>query len=233
MARGRVSLADMKALVVANSDDDDAGYVGQRLVERGFTLSFAYRDKDEPLTLEGADLVVLLGSEWSVYWERHAEPVERESTLIRTARDLDVPLLGICYGGQIMSHALGGSVERSDVVEIGWFDVASDDELAPPGPWFEYHVDKFTPPPGADVFATTSAGPQAYRIGSMVALQFHPEVSPEIVRRWGAEGAADAERYDIDLDDVYRRSDELADDARARCTVLVDAFLDRVAFPTG
>jgi GMP synthase-like glutamine amidotransferase len=222
----------VKALVVANSDDDDAGYVGQRLRERGFDLSFVYRDKDEPLSLADADIVVLLGSEWSVYWERLAEPVERESELIRTARDQDVPLLGICYGGQIMSHALGGSVERSDVVEIGWFDVTSDDpELAPPGRWFEYHVDKFTPPDGAEVFASTSAGPQAYRIGNMVALQFHPEVSPEIIRRWGSEGAADAERYGLDLDAMYRLSDELAEDAQARCNVLVDAFLDRVAFP--
>lgn len=218
--------------MVANSDDDDAGYVGQRLRERGFDLQFAYRDKDEPLALEGADIVVLLGSEWSVYWERLAGPVERESVLIRSARDQDVPLLGICYGGQIMSHALGGSVERSDIVEIGWFDVASDDpELAPPGLWFEYHVDKFTPPDGADVFASTSAGPQAYRIGNMVALQFHPEVTPDIIRRWGGEGAADAERYGLDMEAMYRLSDELAEDARVRCNVLVDAFVDRVARP--
>jgi GMP synthase-like glutamine amidotransferase len=224
----------VKALVVANSGDDDAGYVGERLRQRGFELETVYRDKDEPLSHEGADLVVLLGSEWSVYWERMAQPVEREAALIRSARDADVPLLGICYGGQIMSHALGGSVERSDVVEIGWFDVDSDDaELAPPGRWFEYHVDKFTAPDDAEVFASTSAGPQAYRLGRMLALQFHPEVNQEIIRRWGEEGIADAERYGLDLESMYRESDELAEDARTRCHTLVDAFLDRVAFPQG
>jgi GMP synthase-like glutamine amidotransferase len=222
----------VKALLLANSGDEDPGYVGERFVERDFDLEIAYRDKDDAITLDGVDVVVLLGSDWSVYWERVAASVEREAEMVRAAAERDTPLLGICYGAQIMSHALGGSVKRSEVVEIGWFDVQSDDpELTPPGLWFEYHVDTFTPPADAEVFASTAAGPQAYRLGRMLALQFHPEVTPDIIRRWGREGLEDAERYALDLEAIYVQSDQLAAHSRARCHALVDAFLDRVAFP--
>ena len=222
----------MKALVIANGGDDDAGHVGARLSQRGFELEVFHRDGDGDLVLDGADLVVLLGSDWSVYWEKVANHVERESAAIRAAADAGLPVLGICYGGQLMSHALGGSVERADTAEIGWFDVQSDDPvLAPPGLWFEYHVDKFTPPPRAEVFATTAAGPQAYRLDRMLAVQFHPEVSTEIIRRWGKDAAADAAEHGVDLDAVYRQSEQLADQNRDRCYALVDAFLEQVAFP--
>ncbi|MFL6071383.1 MAG: type 1 glutamine amidotransferase [Actinomycetes bacterium] len=223
----------MKALVLANSGDEDPGYVGERLIERGYDLEIAYRDKDDTIALDGVDVIVLLGSDWSVYWDRVASHVEREVELIPAAAKSNKPLLGICYGAQIMSHALGGSVERADVVEIGWFDVHSDDPaLAPPGLWFEYHVDKFTPPPQAEVLASTTAGPQAYRLGRMLAVQFHPEVTPDIIRRWGGESREHAERYDLDFDAIYRQSDQLAGQSRARCHALVDAFLDRLASPS-
>ena len=65
----------------------------------------------------------------------------------------------------------------------------------------------------------------------MLALQFHPEVTPGIIRRWGAESAREAELYDVDFDALYAQSDELAEQSRKRCHALVDAFLDKVAFP--
>lgn len=218
--------------MIANSGDDDAGHVGERLVERGFELEIFHRDGEGEIGLGDVDLLVMLGSDWSVYWEKVANHVDRESAAVRAAAHSDTPVLGICYGGQLMSHALGGSVERAHRTELGWFDVASDDvDLAPPGPWFEYHVDKFTPPIGAEVFATTDAGPQAYRLGRMLALQFHPEVSPEIIRRWGRDASADAAEHGVDLEALYVRSEELAEQNRVRCHALVDAFLDKVAFP--
>ncbi|HVQ86725.1 MAG TPA: gamma-glutamyl-gamma-aminobutyrate hydrolase family protein [Actinomycetes bacterium] len=221
----------MRALVVANTGDDDAGYVGERLTQRGYQLDVRHRDTAElPASADGYDLVVMLGSDWSVYWDHVRDDVARESVLVQDAAKNDVPVLGICYGGQLMSHALGGSVEAADSVEIGWFTLQTEDSrLAPPGPWFEYHIDKFTPPPEAQVIATSSAGPQAYRLGRMLALQFHPEVSPEIVRRWGSTASADAEQYGIDFDAVYTESDKQAPVARQRCHGLVDAFLESVA----
>ena len=215
---------------MANTGDDDAGHVGQRLRHHGYELHTRYRDQDGgPLDSNDYDLVVLLGSDWSVYWDKVAPFVAREAELVVDAATSNTPLLGICYGGQLMSHALGGSVERSDQVEIGWFEVASASELSPAGLWFEFHVDKFTPPPKAEVLATTSAGPQAYRLGRMLAVQYHPEVTPDIIRRWGAESGDEATKYGLDFEAMYRRSDELDSANRQRCYDLVDRFLDQVA----
>jgi GMP synthase-like glutamine amidotransferase len=222
----------MRALVIANIGDDDAGYVGERLVERGFELVLGYRDEGGALpdNLDGFDVVVLMGSDWSTYWDHVADLVERESGLVREAAVRDLPVLGICYGAQLMSQALGGSVEPAHRTEIGWFELTTDDQrLAPAGPWFEFHVDKFSPPPGARVLAATEAGPQAYRLGRMMAWQFHPEVSPQIVRRWGAGSREQAERAGVDLEQLYDETDALAPDARQRTHALVDAFLDDVA----
>lgn len=223
----------MRALLIANTGDDDPGYVGERLNQRGYSLETRHRDQPElPESLESFDLIVMFGSDWSVYWEHVRDDVERESELIRQAAASDVPVLGICYGAQLMSHALGGSVEAAGRAEIGWYDITTDDEaLAPPGPWFEYHVDKFTAPLGARVLASSPAGPQAYRLGRMLALQFHPEVSPDIIRRWGKSAATDAEKYGVNLEAVYLESDRRANDSRRRCHDLVDTFLDQVAAP--
>lgn len=218
--------------MIANRGDDDPGLVGERLLERGFELELAYRNDATPISLDGVDLLVLLGSDWSVYWERLENHVANEAATVRAAAHSDVPVLGICYGGQLMSHALGGSVQRADVTEIGWFDITSDaPELAPPGLWFEYHVDSFTPPVGAEVLATSSAGVQAYRLGRMLALQFHPEVTPEIVRRWADDSEQVAIEHGIDFDAVNAQSEQLASSNRERAHGLVDAFLDQVAFP--
>ena len=218
----------MRALVVANSDDDDAGYVGERLVERGYELVLGYRDEPGalPSNLDGFDLLVMLGSDWSTYWEHVRDEVERESALVREAGVRDLPTLGICYGAQLMAHALGGSVQQAAQTEIGWFTLDTTDEvLAPAGPWFEFHIDAFTPPAGAEVLATTSAGPQAFRIGRMLAWQFHPEVTPGIVRRWGAGSRDQASRAGVDLEQVYAQTDAERTSAQQRAHHLVDAFL--------
>ena len=143
-------------------------------------------------------------------------------------------MLGICYGGQLMSHALGGSVERAHRTEIGWYDVSSDDaELAPPGPWFEYHVDKFTPPIGAQVFASTDAGPQAYRLGACWRCSSTLRSPP----RSSADGGRTPLPTPLSTASTSRRcteqSEELAEQNRQRCYALVDAFLDRSPFLTG
>lgn len=86
-------------------------------------------------------------------------------------------------------------------------------------------MDSFTPPPGAQVIAESSAGPQAYRLGAMLALQFHPEVSTRIVRRWGESGTAEAAKHGLDFEAIIGQSEALDAQSRERCHRLVDAFL--------
>ena len=75
-----------------------------------------------------------------------------------------VPIYGICYGNQIMAHALGGTVERAREPEIGWHQIVSDvPEVISEGPWMQWHYDVVTVPPGAEELARSAVGPQAWR----------------------------------------------------------------------
>ena len=106
--------------MVGNRGDADPGLVGGRLAELGF--SFERNEREYPREwkpLAAIDLVLLLGSEWSVYWESNQKEVAAESDLVRSAMQRGVPIFAICYGAQLVSHALGGTVGRSAQPELG------------------------------------------------------------------------------------------------------------------
>jgi GMP synthase-like glutamine amidotransferase len=218
----------MRILVLANASDDDAGFVGDALQARGATLVVHHREDPEPPPLHvGFDAIVSLGSEWSVYWEHVQVEVEREAGVLREAVAADVPVLGLCFGGQILSHALGGSVERAPEPEIGWYAIESDvPHLIPHGPYVQWHSDRFVVPPGARELARSAVGPQAYTLGSAVGLQFHPEASPEVVRRWVSGGVTELTAAGGTPEAFVTESDARLAEARERAAQIVHAFLD-------
>ncbi len=220
----------MRVLVLGNRDDPETGFVGDALIARGAVLDPVWRDDvADPLPPVGDhDLVLVLGSEWSVYAETRADAVARESDYLRAAFSADVPVFGICYGGQILAHALGGTVEAApDGGEVGWFTVDSDvPDSIPDGPYMQWHTDRFSLPPGAKELARSPVGPQAYVIGSALGLQFHPEVSPEIVARWAHGGKSALDAIGLDVGDLIGLSEQQAPDAERRAAAIVNAFLD-------
>jgi GMP synthase-like glutamine amidotransferase len=157
----------MRALLIANAGDADAGFVGQRFEEYDFSFAHVVREyPNEWPSIDGIDLVVHLGSNWSVYWDDVSRNVAAESELIREAHRRGIPLFGICFGAQIMAHALGGSAERAKKAEIGWHDViATPTYKVLAGTWMQWHYDTFSAPAGAQVLALSDAGPQAMQVG--------------------------------------------------------------------
>src|SRR5207247_9245582 len=82
----------------------------------------------------------------------------------------------------MLARVVGARLYRSEEAEIGWLPVRTKNpELIAPGPWFQWHFDTFSAPPGAEVIAETDVGPQAFVSGRSLGLQFHPEVTPEIM----------------------------------------------------
>lgn len=149
-----------------------------------------------------------------------------------------VGVLGVCFGGQLVAHALGGSVQRSSAPEIGWHDVHSlDTDLMPHGPWFQWHFDCFTPPPGATEIARNDRASQAFVHGRAMGLQFHPELDQALLERWIADDRdRDVERLGLRNEDLRARTAAEVDDAARRLRQLVRGFLDKVAraaLPTG
>jgi GMP synthase-like glutamine amidotransferase len=221
------TLTSVRVLMVANRGDDDPGFVGASLAARGASLDLAHREDSDRLPDPTAfDMVVSLGSDWSVYWPRVAAQVAGEASLLRTAVDADVPVLGICYGGQVLAHALGGTVERSPAPEVGWYEVATDvPELVPAGPYLQWHWDRFVPPPGSTELARSAVGSQAYVLGSAFGVQFHPEATAAMLRLWtkGIDGLVEGTA--VDPATVIAEAEQRAPEASARADHLVGTFL--------
>jgi GMP synthase-like glutamine amidotransferase len=222
----------MRALLIANALDADPGFVGARLRHHGYAFTECHREHPgEWPDLAAHDLVLLLGSEWSVYWPHVAENVAAESALIRDAHARGVPQFGICFGNQSMAHALGGTVERAPTPEIGWCDIVSDvPEVIAPGPWLQWHSDVVTVPPHAEELARSEVGPQAWRVGRSFATQFHPEATESMLVRWTyGEGAAELEMFGTSAEQMTEETRRNVAISRDQSDVLVDWFLEHVA----
>ena len=111
--------------------------------------------------------------------------------LIRAAVDAGVPVLGHCLGGQLIAKALGGTVTRNPVKEIGWGRV---DVLENGAEWFgsggsftsfHWHGETFSIPPGATrILSSPHCANQAFALGPHLAMQCHVEMTPELIRAW-------------------------------------------------
>jgi GMP synthase-like glutamine amidotransferase len=221
----------VRALLLANRDDADPGFVGESLRSHGYAFSECHRENasDWPV-LAGIELVVSLGSDWSVYWDHVRDSVEAEAALLRAAHSQQLPILGICFGGQILCHALGGSVAPAPVPEVGWHDVTSAiPELAGDGPWFQWHSDRFTAPPSAEALALSVHAEQAFRLGRTLALQFHPEVNESIVARWSSGGVDELAGLGIERGDLVEQTRANVERSRLAASGLVDWFVTQVA----
>lgn len=217
-----------RALAIAHHHDYDPGVVGERLEHHGFVLQLAAREDADPYPPPAdVDIVVALGSAWMVGDERTRREVMAEQAFLRAAVAEGVPVLGICFGAQQLAAALGGTVQRSPAPEIGWVVVDTDDAGAvPPGPWMQFHDDAVSPPPGAEVVARNDVCVQAFRLPGVLAVQFHPEVTPATVDQWLVDGgAARAAEEGIDVAGLRSRTAALTPAARASAHQLVDTFL--------
>lgn len=221
----------VRVLVVGDKGDDDPGFVGERLVELGATLVPLDRDVlPDSDVLDGADLLLLLGSARSAHDPAASDAVVAESWLVRVALDEQIPVLGICYGAQLLALTLEGEVMPAPQAEVGWFEVDSRDPvLCPPGPWLQFHSDAVTPPPGVRVLGTSPAGCQgfAHEMGGERALawQFHPETTPTELARWLDSCRDWVLEHGADPGHIQAQADERAESTRAAAYDLTDAAL--------
>ena len=122
--------------------------------------------------------------------------------LIREAVASDIPVIGHCLGGQLMSKALGGTVGANSAKEIGWADVRITDADAA-RPWlgdaadpmlaFHWHGETFSLPAGATrILDSALCANQAYVLNDRhIGMQCHVEMTPELVASWCDAGAAE------------------------------------------
>jgi GMP synthase-like glutamine amidotransferase len=150
--------------------------------------------------------------------------VGQEIAALRRGVDSRVPVLGLCFGGQALSVALGGGVHPLDRPEIGWIAVESFDETIPEGPWCQHHYEQLIVPPGAKELARSPAGPAAFRIGPHLGLQFHPEVDGPLSDLW-ARTDPGLPAAGITVAEHAAQSAVHAEPARAQAFQMFDAWL--------
>lgn len=231
----------MRVLLIQHDHICTPGFVGERLLDRGFDLVVHQVVREDRFLSPNVeiefpdptdfDAIIPMGAPWSVYdHEAIGTWVPAELTMLRDAHQHEVPVLGICFGGQMLAAAHGGSVARSAAPEIGWVNVDSDDEsLVPSGIWFQWHYDRWQLPKHAQEVAHNANSSQAFVLGRNLAVQFHPEMTSEILTSWIATGgAAEIDQFGMELETLVRQTAENDVSNRERAHRLVDQFLDRM-----
>lgn len=228
----------MKALAVLHDHCSAPGLVGEALSATGWEIDTVTivgpEDFDSPDVdfdfpdVEPYDLIVPFGAPWSVYdTETIGAWVQPELDWLSAAMAADTPVLGVCFGGQLLARALGGTVVLGESPEVGWHDVTSDrDDLVPSGPWFQWHYDRFTMPPGATSVARNANTEQAFVHGRSLGLQFHPELTVDILDGWLDMGGNDKARaLGIDPDDLRDDTVRRHRESGPRTQALVEGYL--------
>jgi GMP synthase-like glutamine amidotransferase len=155
------------------------------LEERGIPFEVFRTYVGDPMPApDGYEFIVSLGSDRNPR-DLDDPAVVAELELLRRAIEIDVPVLGLCFGGQALAAALGAPVTPAEIPELGWHAIETDDPASvPAGPWLEWHFERFAVPEGAVEIARSPSGPQAFRYGRHLGVQFHPESTVEIVAEW-------------------------------------------------
>ena len=225
-----------RVLFLYNDPTAREGLLGECFAEAGFDVTTfevvpPERVTDPAVEVDlpdptGFDVVVPLGSRWAAYDDR-LPWVAAEMAMIRRALDAGAGVLGVCFGGQLLARTLGGTVARSPQPEIGWTQVrSSDPALIPGGPWFQWHFDRFTVPPGARLIAENDCAPQAFVSGRAMGVQFHPELDGDLLELWiDGDTEGDIERLGLNAVELRERTRAEVGDAARRLRLLVRGLL--------
>lgn len=229
-----------RALFLVHDNDTDRGIADtgtlrEHVAERGYEIDIVHPADAFP-EVTAYEFVIVMGSAESAY-DDSVPWLAAEIAYLRTALAGNVPIFGVCFGGQLLARVLGGKVKRAEIPEHGYtaIDTVAPDLVAR-GPWMQMHFDRFTLPPGAREIARNGAALQAFTFGKSLGVQFHPEISPAVWATWQASWAATREgqlvvERGIDLQQITAEVSARAEESRRNCGILLDAFLTLAQAP--
>ncbi|ASC73959.1 hypothetical protein XM38_049330 [Halomicronema hongdechloris C2206] len=184
--------------MVVHQATSDPGLVGQQLRQRGYGLDMCCPAEGEPLPqdLEAYEAVVVFGGPMSANDDDTLPFIRQELHWIERILTTDTPFLGICLGAQLLARTLGAQVysHPQGLREIGYFPlqptVAGQAYFADPMAVYHWHQEGFELPRRAMLLAQGNWFPhQAFRYGQAYGLQFHPEITTELIHTWTTKGA--------------------------------------------
>jgi GMP synthase-like glutamine amidotransferase len=165
-----------------------------------------------PRAPERYDAVFVFGGSMHPDQDAKFKWLEQETAFLRQALDAGTPTLGVCLGAQLLARAAGASVAPASAPEVGWYDVGLTPEgvedpvlgtLPQRTHAFQWHHYTFDIPAGATELARSAVCTQAFRLNGSVGIQFHAEVTREMLESWLAEDPDDV----ADPDTMRRDTD--------------------------
>jgi GMP synthase (glutamine-hydrolysing) len=221
-----------KILSIQNISCETLGTLEDFLESDGYVLDKVLAPEDPiPQSAVEFSAIILLGGPMSVY--EGIPYLTKEQFLIRDAYLRNIPVLGVCLGSQLIAGALGGTVFRGAKKEIGWYDVKVTDkgldtlfkglekkELGV----FQWHGDTYTLPQNAVVLAYSDLYPQAFKIGSAYGLQFHLEITTDMIKVWTEEYREEIKREGIELEKIIARNSDEIEELNKKCSLVWSNF---------
>jgi GMP synthase (glutamine-hydrolysing) len=184
-----------RVAVLHHLDHLDLGHARQILEDAGLELDERDLKGGDPLPeLREADAILAMGGDQSIRDVDDYPYLQAEAELMRAAIERDVPVLGVCLGGQLLARALGGSVHQQPRI-IEWVEVRRLPEadgdpvfgsLPPAIRALHWNEDWFSTPDGAvELLSRAGPGGEAFRFGqSAWGIQFHPEADEALLEGW-------------------------------------------------
>jgi GMP synthase-like glutamine amidotransferase len=193
----------MRILSLIHGVNAHAGVFGDEVRDEGHELHQASYAMSQPPARPVAeyDALMVFGGSMNTHEEDRHPWLRDEKEAIARALEADLPVFGVCLGSQLLAEVAGGDVERSEVSEIGWYEVELTPEAASDPifaafperfPTYQWHSYRSTLPPGGVELARNDVCLQAYRVGDRAwGIQFHAEVTRDNAEVW-------ISRYDTD-----------------------------------
>ncbi|MFK7955882.1 MAG: type 1 glutamine amidotransferase [Lysobacterales bacterium] len=183
-------------LVFQHVAAEPLGTLDALIRKRGHRIRFVNFDREPMAQVDVSRYagLIVLGGPMMVSDRSRLTHLQTEISALRRAVEIDLPVLGICLGAQLLAHALGAEVGPLAQPEIGWYPLTptrhacSDNVLGAldqPRPVFQWHSHGFSLPAGATALARSEHCPcQAFRVQRAYGFQFHLEMEQKLVDRW-------------------------------------------------
>jgi GMP synthase (glutamine-hydrolysing) len=232
-----------KILVTVHNIDDHLNEMANPIAEAGILMdtwdvnhdSDGRPDLDQLGQYSG---IISLGAHAGVLDEAEHPWMSHERKIMQWALDTETPLLGLCFGSQLLASAAGGRVYKAETGEFAWTKVnmlpeaASDPVIGTLGKTidaFHFHYDTFDLPKNAVPLGKSGGTIEAFRVGSSAwATQFHPEVGLSQQLTWLSTYRRAFLREGINIDEQIAKSHELAASYRKQAWALSEAFAKQV-----
>lgn len=180
-----------RVAILTHADGTDTSWLEEGLRAQGLAPTTVRLHHDEPVPdirdLEG---LVVLGGPMGAYERGHYPFLNSSARALDEALESEVPTLAICLGAQLLAQVTGGNARPGHGLEWGYTGIeftgaGKDDPVLAgcEGEHFSFHSDTFDLPAGTELLAYSEAYPQAFRVGSALGIQFHPELSPAGITR--------------------------------------------------